>query len=293
MKFVASIAMVDPDYYLPLAQAAEESGFDVITLADSICYPAESSSKYPYNSDGNREFLENKPFIETIVAMAAMGGATRRIHFCPFVLKMPIRHPVLLAKQVTSLAVLTHDRIHLGVGTSPWPDDYEVVGLPWAGRGRRFEECIEIVRGLGSGDYFEYHGEFYDFPAIKVNPAPRRPVPILIGGHSEVNIERSGRIGDGWMSATFLPDDELAGIVERIRRTRLDHGRGGTFDIYATTLDSFRADGIAKLEELGVTHTMGGFTGFDPYGAAPDREGLQDKIDALRRYGDEVIAPNR
>lgn len=293
MKFVASIAMVDPDYYLPLAEAAEESGFDVITLADSVCYPAESSSRYPYNQDGSREFLENKPFVETIVAMAAMGGATTTIEFCPFVLKMPIRHPVLLAKQVTSLAVLTHDRIHLGVGTSPWPDDYEVVGLPWAGRGRRFEECIEIVRGLGTGDYFEFHGEFYDFPAIKVNPAPRRPVPILIGGHSDINIERSGRIGDGWMSATFLPDEELAGIVERIRRTRAEHDRTGTFDVYATTLDSFRPEGIAKLEELGVTHTMGGFTGFDPYGSAADHEALQDKIDALRRYGDEVIAPNR
>ena len=293
MKFVASIAMVHPDYYLPLAQAAEESGFDVITLADSVCYPAESSSKYPYNRDGNREFLENKPFIETIVAMAAMGGATSRIEFCPFVLKMPIRHPVLLAKQVSSLAVLTHNRIHLGVGTSPWPDDYEVVGLPWAGRGRRFEECIEIVRGLGSGEYFEYHGEFYDFPAVKVNPAPRQPVRILIGGHSDINIERSGRIGDGWMSATFLPDEELTAVIGRINQTREEHGRQDPFDIYATTLDSFQAQGILKLEELGVTHTMGGFTAFDPYGPEADHESLQDKVDALRRYGDEVIAPNR
>lgn len=293
MKFVASIAMVHPDYYLPLARAAEESGFDVITLADSICYPAESSSRYPYNGDGNREFLENKPFIETIVAMAAMGGATTHIEFCPFVLKMPIRHPVLLAKQVSSVAVLTHGRVHLGVGTSPWPDDYEVVGLPWAGRGRRFEECIRIVRGLGGGEYFEFHGEFYDFPPIKLNPAPEQPVRILIGGHSEINLERSGRIGDGWMSATFLPDEELAGVIDRLRRTRVQHGRNGEFDIYATTLDSFRASGVAKLEDLGVTHTMGGFTGFDPYGAEADHESLQEKIDALRRYGDEVIAPNR
>src|SRR5665213_4535151 len=102
--------MVDPSYYLPLARAAEASGFDVITLADSVCYPEESSSTYPYNRDGSREFLENKPFIETVVAMAAMGAVTERIGFCPFVLKMPIRHPVLLAKQVTSLAVLTGGR---------------------------------------------------------------------------------------------------------------------------------------------------------------------------------------
>lgn len=293
MKFVASIAMVEPDYYLPLARAAEESGFDVVTLADSICYPAESSSRYPYNGDGNREFLENKPFIETIVAMAAMGSVTTHIEFCPFVLKMPIRHPVLLAKQVSSLAVLTHGRIHLGVGTSPWPDDYEVVGLPWAGRGRRFEECIQIVRGLGTGEYFGFQGEFYEFPPIKMNPAPVQPVRILIGGHSDTNIERSGRLADGWMSATFLPDDELGAVISRLQRTRAEHDRSDPFDIYATTLDSFKASGVAKLEELGVTHTMGGFTAFDPYGPAADHESLQEKIDALHRYGDEVIAPNR
>jgi len=293
VKFVASIAMVEPDYYLPLARAAQESGFDVITLADSICYPRQSSSKYPYNRDGSREFLENKPFIETIVAMAAMGGATERISFCPFVLKMPIRHPVLLAKQVTSLAVITGGRIQLGVGTSPWPDDYEVTGLPWAGRGRRFEECIAIMRGLTAGGYFEFQGEFYEFPAIKLNPVPATPVPILIGGHSEVNIERTGRLADGWMSATFLPDEELTAVIDRLHRTRREHGRTGEFFVYATTPDSFRAQGIAKLEEMGVTHTMGGFTGFDPYGPAADTESLQEKIDALRRYGDEVIASQR
>lgn len=290
MRFVASIAMVDPSYYLPLARAAEASGFDVITLADSVCYPEESSSTYPYNRDGSREFLENKPFIETVVAMAAMGAVTERIGFCPFVLKMPIRHPVLLAKQVTSLAVLTGGRIALGVGTSPWPDDYEVVGLPWAGRGRRFEECIAVVRGLTAGGYFEFHGEFYDFPAIKLNPVPEAAVPILIGGHSDINIERTGRLGDGWMAATFMPDEQLTGVIERIRGVRAEQGRSGPFDIYATTGDSFHAAGISRLEELGVTHTMGGFTGFDPYGPAADTETLQEKIDALHRYGDEVIA---
>jgi len=293
VKFVASIAMVEPDYYLPLARAAEESGFDVITLADSICYPRHSSSKYPYNRDGSREFLENKPFIETIVAMAAMGGATERISFCPFVLKMPIRHPVLLAKQVTSLAVLTGGRIQLGVGTSPWPDDYEVTGLPWSGRGRRLEECIAIVRGLTSGDYFGFQGEFYEFPAIKLNPVPDGAIPILIGGHSEVNIERSGRLADGWMSATFLPDEELAGVIGRLHQVRREQGRRGDFFVYATTPDSFRAEGIAKLEDLGVTHTMGGFTAFDPYGPDADTESLQEKIDALHRYGEEVIARAR
>ena len=136
MKFIANISMCDSTYYVPLAQA----GFDTIAVPDSIAYPKESSSTYPYNFDGTREFLENKPFIEPIVAISAMAAVTSTIEFHTFVLKMPIRHPVLYAKEATSLAVLSGNRFVLGVGTSPWPDDYEIVQLPWEGRGRRFDE---------------------------------------------------------------------------------------------------------------------------------------------------------
>ena len=120
---------------------------------------------------------------------------TSTIEFHTFVLKMPIRHPVLYAKEATSLAVLSDNRFVLGVGTSPWPDDYEIVQLPWEGRGRRFDECIEIVRGLAAGGYFEYHGEFYDFPAIKMEPVPTQPIPVLIGGHNDVQLRRAARLG--------------------------------------------------------------------------------------------------
>lgn len=293
MKFAIPISMVDLGFYRPMAQAAEAAGFDVILLSDSICYPKVSDSTYPYNADGTREFLENKPFPETMLAMAAMGAVTERIQFAPFVLKMPVRHPVILAKQTTALAVMTGNRIHLGVGTSPWPDDYQVMGLPWEGRGKRFEECIEIVRGLAAGGYFEYHGRFYDFPPIKLNPTPTEPVPILIGGHGDINIRRTGRMADGWMSATFLADEQLSGIITRLHDLRREHGRTGPFSIYATSMDSFTPDGIRKLEDMGVTHTMGGLSRFNPYGVEADHESLQDKIDAIHRYADEVIAKVR
>jgi alkanesulfonate monooxygenase SsuD/methylene tetrahydromethanopterin reductase-like flavin-dependent oxidoreductase (luciferase family) len=289
VKFAIPISMVDLGYYSPMAQAAEAAGFDVILLSDSICYPKVSDSTYPYNADGTREFLENKPFPETMLAMAAMGAVTERIHFCPFVLKMPVRHPVILAKQATALAVMTGNRIQLGVGTSPWPDDYQVMGVPWEGRGKRFEECIEIVRGLAAGGYFEYHGRFYDFPPIKLNPTPTEPIPILIGGHGDINIRRTGRMADGWMSATFLPDEQLSEIITRLHDLRREHGRTGAFSIYATSMDSFTPDGIRRLEDMGVTHTMGGLSRFNPYGVEADHESLQDKIDAINRYADEVI----
>ena len=94
MKFIANISMCDPTFYVPLAQAAEAAGFDTIAVPDWIAYPEKSSSTYPYNFDGTREFLENKPFIEPHIAMAAMSAVTSTIEFHTFVLKLPIRHPV-------------------------------------------------------------------------------------------------------------------------------------------------------------------------------------------------------
>lgn len=291
MKFVTTTAMIDPSFYVPLAQAAEASGFDMLTVSDSIGYPKESDSTYPYNPDGTREFLENKPFLEPMLAMAAMAAVTSTIEFCPFVLKLPIRHPVLFAKEVTSLAVLSNNRIRLGVGTSPWPDDYALVGLPWEARGKRFIECIEIIRGLSSGDYFEYHGEFYDFEALKMNPVPTQPVPILIGGNSPRLIRRAARIGDGWLPTGLTPE-QLREHLATIHQLRVEYGRDHLpFTVLAGGVRS--ADDVKFFEDLGVTHVMGGFGTFNPYGLAPDTEPLTDKVDRLKKFGDEVISKFR
>lgn len=293
MKFIAAIALTEPSFFVPLAVAAEDAGFDVVAVPDSIAYPRESDSTYPYTPDGRREFLEHKPVVEPLISIAAMAAATRRVTFVTNVLKMPIRHPVILAKEVSTLAVLSGERLALGVGSSPWPDDYEMVGLPWAGRGRRFDECIEIVRGLTTGDYFSFTGTHYSFPAMKMNPAPRSPIPMLIGGHGEANLRRAARTGDGWISAG-MSDEQLAATLDRLHALRAEHGRTAEpFEIHATTMDSFSADGVRRLAERGVTHTMGGFGASNPYAMEPDTEPLQAKIDALRRYADDVIAKLR
>src|SRR5919109_3398930 len=111
MRFSYAESMTDPSFYAPLAKAAEEAGYDSFVVPDSLLYPAESDDTYPYSPDGTREFLEDKPFIEPFVLMAALGAITGRLRFTTFVLKLPMRHPVLVAKQAASVAVLTGDRI--------------------------------------------------------------------------------------------------------------------------------------------------------------------------------------
>ena len=281
-------SMIDPSFYCPLAQAAEEFGFASIGLADSICYPQESTSTYPYNFDGTREFLENKVFIEPLICSAAMAAVTKTLRFYTVVIKLPIRNPVIFAKEATSVAAITGGRFDLGVGISPWEDDYEVTQVPWAGRGRRFEECIEVIQKLSTGEFVEHHGEFYDFRPIKLNPGAR--LPILIGGHNDKSLERAARIGDGWLPAG-MSRDHMAAAIKTITELRKKYERDHLpFTIHAIGIDAFTAEGVRHLADMGVTHAVGGFSSFNPYGIEADTESLQTKIDSLHRYADEVIS---
>ena len=290
MRFSYIESMIDPSFYGPLAVAAEDAGYDTFLVPDSICYPAEASSQYPYY-DGPREFLEDKPFIEPFSLIPALAAVTTRLRFVTFVLKLPIRNPVITAKQATSVAVITGERFALGVGTSPWSEDYEVCDVPWEGRGKRMDESMEIIRGLSAGGWFEYHGEVYDVPRIKLCPVPVGPLPLLIGGHGDAALRRAARLADGWMFAGGDPND-LARMIGRLDELRGEHGREGEpFEVHASSIDAFTVDGVRRLEEMGVTDATIGFR--DPYTTAQDTQPLQEKIDQLRWFGDEVIAKVR
>ena len=239
MRFTYAEAMTDPTYYIPLAKAAEAAGYHAMTIPDSVAYPFESDSKYPYTPDGSREFLDGKAFIEAFVLAGALCAVTTTLRFNFFVLKLPIRPPALVAKQAGSLAALFDNRLGLGVGTSPWPEDYEIMGVPFAKRGKRMDECIEIIKGLTSGDYFEFHGEFYDIPKTKMTPAPTKPIPILD--------RRPRRRGPAARGAQRRLDarrrrpatEELDRLIKRLNQLREEEGRTGPFEIHVISLDAF------------------------------------------------------
>jgi hypothetical protein len=182
------------------------------------------------------------------------------------------RHTVL-AKSVTSIAVLTGERLSLGVGTSPWPEDFRVTFQDWETRGKRMDEMIEIIRGLTTGD-------FYEFPA--------RPIPILIGGHSDAALRRAAHHGDGWMFAGGSIED-LAGCVERLKLFRKECGReSAPFEIHASSLHAYQLDGVRQLEDLGVTDLVIGFR--NPYTRSQDKQPLVEKIELLQNYAANIIS---
>jgi probable F420-dependent oxidoreductase len=287
VRFSFAESLTDPSFYIPLAKAAEDAGYHSMTIADSIAYPFESDSKYPYTPDGSREFVDGKEIVEAFVLTAALGAVTTKLRFNFFVLKLPVRHPALTAKQAGSLAALTGNRLGLGVGTSPWPEDYELVGVPFDKRGKRMDECVEIVKGLTTGDYFEFHGEFYDIPKTKMSPAPTQPIPILVGGHADVALRRAARL-DGWMHGGGSSPEELDRLIARVNKFREEEGKTGPFEIHVISMDAYTVDGIKRLEDKGVTDAIVGFR--YPYIIGPDPEPLEKKIRNLERFAEKVIS---
>jgi probable F420-dependent oxidoreductase len=287
LRFSFAESLTDSTFYIPLAKAAEEAGYHSMTIADSVAYPFESDSKYPYTPDGSREFLDGKEIVEAFVLTAALGAVTSRLRFNFFVLKLPVRHPALTAKQAGSLAALTGNRLELGVGTSPWPEDYELMGIPFTKRGKRMDECIEIVQGLTTGDYFEFHGEFYDIPKTKMSPAPTQPIPILVGGHADAALRRAARL-DGWMHGGGTDPEELDRLIARVKKFRQEEGKTGPFEIHVISTDAYTVDGIKRLEDKGVTDAIVGFR--YPYINGPDTEPLEAKLRHLERYAERVMS---
>ncbi|HCB03304.1 MAG TPA: TIGR03619 family F420-dependent LLM class oxidoreductase [Nocardioides sp.] len=291
MRFTYAEAMTQARFYAPLAQAAEAAGYTSMTVADSLIYPQESDSTYPYTDTGDREFLDGKEFIETMVLCAHLFAVTSTLRLTPFVLKLPVRPPVLVAKQASSLAYLSNNRLGLGVGISPWPEDFAALGVAWERRGKRMDECMDILRGLtAAGDQptvFGYRGEFYDIEPLKQCPAPTETIPLLVGGHVDAALRRAVLKGDGWMHAGG-DGEELDRLLTRLAEIRREEGdTRDDFEVHVISYDAYDLDGIKRLEDKGVTDCIVGFR--VPYIMGPDTEPLETKIKHLEQYATQII----
>jgi probable F420-dependent oxidoreductase len=285
MKFALLLGFSHFRDFTAIAQAAEEAGFNSVCMPDSLFYPQVTESEYPYNdTKAIREYIEAAPFIEPFIAMTAIAAATTRLRFYPSVLKVPVRQPLVLAKLLTSLAVLSNGRLALGAGLSPWKEDFLYNGVRFERRGVLMDECIEIIRGAMTGEYFEYHSENYDFGPLKLNPVPDKPVPILIGGHAAPALKRAARIGDGWISANS-DYESLAALIGQLNGYRREYGTAGREDFEVHVIDS-NARTVAdfqRLEALGATEAA-------LIAWSPQLRDRQGQIDAIRRFGDSVVA---
>ncbi len=286
MKFTVGVALSPLDQLPELAKTAEECGYASIALPDSLFFSEEVSASYPYTPDGSRFWNEETPWVDPFVAAAAMGAVTSRIHFYTQVLKLNPRNPVLLARQIGSVAVMTGNRFGLGVGLGWSPEESQWCGGHFDHRGARADEAIDVIKAILGGGMVSYAGKYYEFGKLRMSPAPTEPVPVYVGGHTDAALRRAARVGDGWTSA-MIKFDDLRDVIDRLGTLRAEYDRSGPFEIQAVCVDRFGLDGYRQQAEIGVTDAI--VVPWLFYGVGFDGP-LAAKKDGLRRFADEVIS---
>ena len=287
MHFTMSVALSDPREFAVLAQEAEACGFHQIAVPDSIFWSEQVSNAYPYTKDGSRLWHENTPFVDPFVAVASMAAVTERIRFVTAVVKVAVRNPLLLAKQVQSVAVLSGNRFTFGAGIGWLREESEWCGQDFATRGKYTDESLEAIIALLTGEWTEREGETVSFGRIKMPPAPTERVPVWIGGHTPVALRRTARFADGWTSA-MMGIEEFREVRGQILELLGAAGRSPDgFEFQIAPNDRFGLEGYKELEEAGATDVVTVPWLF--YGVPWDGP-LEDKLDGIRRFAKDVIA---
>jgi probable F420-dependent oxidoreductase len=202
----ASSANVKPEDLVRFAQQAEELGFYCLTVADHVIVPKNISIPYPYTVDGR--YPGTGYHLETLTTMSFLAGATQRIRFATSVMIAPYRNPIITAKMLASLDVLSNGRVIVGLGVGWMKEEFDNLGTPaFPERGRVTDEYIRAFRELWTSDNPTFNGKFCNFSNIVFLPKPvQKPtIPIWIGGHSKQALRRAARLGDGWHPIGGVP----------------------------------------------------------------------------------------
>jgi probable F420-dependent oxidoreductase len=223
-------------------QAGEAAGFASVMIADHIAFPMEIASKYPYTVDGS--FPGQGDSLEQLATMAFIAGVTKRLRLVSSVMILPHRNPVVTAKMLASIDVLSEGRVTVGVGVGWLREEFEALNAPdFDKRGAVSNEFLEIFKALWTDSPATHKGEFYQFEKLRCEPLPlQKPhPPIWIGGHSKPALRRAAKYGDGWhpvgaIAASPIPPDEMRAKLDELKR--LTEAEGRDFD---TLTISFKA----------------------------------------------------
>ena len=242
------------------AALATELGYHSLWLTDHVVLAEQVDAVYPYRSHGRWDYPPDTPWLDPLLSLAWAGAAAPALKLGTSVLVLPIRNPVLLAKQIASLDYLSGGRVILGVGAGWMEEEFDVIGEPFATRGARAAEMVELMRRYWSGESVEFQGRHYaaTVPA-RMHPRPvQARVPVVWGGHSDAALRRVARLGDGW-HPTQIPLCALERGIARLHRYCDQAGRDPqTLSIIARPGDVYEINDEthARHLELGVDHLI-------------------------------------
>jgi probable F420-dependent oxidoreductase len=194
-----------------VAEQAERLGFDSVWTVDHVLLPHTSSQNYPYARQTGVTMPPDWPFLDPLVALAAVATRTSRVLIGTGVYLLPLRHPLINAKLGASVDVLSGGRLLFGVGLGWVKEEYTALGVSWDDRGRLLDEQIDLLRVLWRDEAPAFAGEFWQMGGFGMEPKPvTRAIPLLIGGKNGPARRRAAQRGDGWHLIDMEPDEVAA-----------------------------------------------------------------------------------
>jgi probable F420-dependent oxidoreductase len=262
---------------------ADQAGFDAVWGFDHIVMPHHVESLYtvsrkPATIADDAVSNELSPNFELLTTMAFVAAITERIKIGCAVEILTVRNALLNARQLATVDRYSGGRVLCGVGVGWLKEEADAMNEPWDRRGARGDEHIALLRAIWTapGEHFEFHGEFWDFPAIDPEPRPvQQPIPILVGGHSEPALNRAVRLSDGWITGP-MASDRLEDLLPTWRAACDRGGRDpASLPIYC------RRGGH-------TTPTVDDLRGFEELGVHALHVDIAS-LDELKRFADEVL----
>jgi len=304
-------ASIEPNAIASIAKLGDRLGFFCMVMPDHVLQPNKVSSSYPYSVTG--DILEagqsgDGEWPEQITTLAYLAGLTERIRLVTSVMIIPYRHPILTAKMLSTLDLLSKGRLILGAGVGWMEEEFELLNAePFTERGAVTNEYLQAFIELWTKDDPKFEGQYVNFSDITFLPKPvQKPYPpIWIGGQSKPAIRRAARLGDAWhpvgaIPATPLEPDELIQNLVLLRNYAEENGRDpssinvsmkaplydasnsvGSRRRFSGSPDEVRQD-IQTYADLGVTHLIFDFRTSDPY----------QTEDRMAQFAEEVMALN-
>ena len=287
MKFWQMVNWIEVDQLIPLAQFAEELGFEGVMNSDHAIFPEQVRAEYPYSPTGKPLMSPDWPYPDCWVTIAAMAAVTKRIKFSTSIYVLPLRNVFELAKATGTLALMSDNRFILGAGLGWMRDEFDIYDVDFRTRARRTDEMIDVLRKFWDGGMVEHHGEFYDFPKVQIAPEPTQQVPIYLGGASAPALKRAAVRGVGWIGAGNTPD-EVPGILAEFKRLREEAGRAHLpFETLIGLSTPPDLDTFKRLHEQGMTAGIS----YPFYFSLGLHSSLDDKKRVMEKFAKEFIRP--
>jgi probable F420-dependent oxidoreductase len=290
MKYwISLVNTVEVDQFMDIARHAEELGYEGITVPDHLVYPKNIETPYPYTEDGEVWWPNTNPWMDPWVTLTAMGAATTRLRLATNIYLAALRDPFTVSRATSAAAVLTKNRVALGVSAGWLKEEFDILGLDFKSRGRRLDEVIAAVRLLNSGEPVSHSGEFFNFDDAIMSPVPDKPLPVWVGGKSKAALRRAAE-NDGWLGVP-LTLVEMKQVIDGLFDRRRENGRyDEPFDVLISALEAYTPDFIETLDPAGTYHASVLPWTPSPWGRAfwvedgEDHSQLEVKVRSMERF---------